>query len=239
MQHLAADPVLGYTLLACLFLTLVGLAAGLARSDAGALLRPEPAAQLAFAAALAFAVTMLRGTAEGGPWHGPALAALLAAGARLPLHLFALGYGPTAGLAAGGLYVALLAFAGAPVGAPEAVLAFELLLIGWFSIFPSPRAHRWAGPLDAALGATLASLTAGVATLRLAGGPGPAGWWAAWWGEHSGPLAGALLCAAVLFAFGPATYRALFPASRLAPAAGAERAPAADPPTGRGPEREA
>jgi hypothetical protein len=219
--RLLDDPILGYSLLAALFLVAVSLASGWVRLDFLAVLRPLGLLHVVLAVLVAVlllvAVQALR----------PALAASdaewlrqLAASAywpahglsRLPLYLLALGYGPTAGLLAAGLFAAFGA-----QGMPhwqEAVLGLELVLIGWLAIYPSPFRHRWAGPFNALVGYALAWLTAGVALLQLERGSVTLTNFVA---QQQPMIAGALLSVLLLFALGPTSYRTLFRLSRITP----------------------
>lgn len=87
----------------------------------------------------------------------------LAGISRLPLYIFALAYGPSAGLIAGLLF-APIAFLGLPAY-PELLLALELCILGWLAIVPSSFQHRWAGSFNAILAYALTFFSAGFAYL--------------------------------------------------------------------------
>jgi hypothetical protein len=219
--RLLDDPILGYSLLAALFLAAVSLASGWVRLDFLAVLRPLGllhvvlavlvavlllVAMQALRSALATSDTeWLRQLASSDYWPAHGLS-------RLPLYLLALGYGPTAGLLAAGLFAAFGA-----QGMPhwrEAVLGLELMLIGWLAIYPSPFRHRWAGPFNVLVGYALAWLTAGVALLQL---ERESVTLANFVIQQQPIVVGALLSGLLLFAAGPASYRAFFRLSRITP----------------------
>lgn len=202
---LSRDPILVYSLLAALFLALVSLSSGLVRLDLLALRRPEVLLHVGLAVALGVGLTVLaRPAGEGWPVGGLG---------RLPLYVVTLAYGPSVGLLSAALFAAFEAREGVAAW-PEAVLGLELLLLGWLAIYPSPRQHRWAGPLDAVLAYGLAWATAGVALLQWRTGEVlPATLWA----EVSTTAGGALAAALLLALLGPPAYRWLFPHSHIAP----------------------
>src|SRR5690606_38990748 len=116
--------------------------------------------------ALAFVLRALSEAAVGLP--DTLTVSLLAGLHRLPLYVVALAYGPSAGLLAAGLFSAFASSTLLP-GLDEAVLALELVVLGWLAIYPSPRSTRWAGPLNAALAYLLAWGTAGIAVMTSRG----------------------------------------------------------------------
>lgn len=214
--QLAGDPVLLYSLAAAALLAFVSLSSGLTRGDALALANPRILVRVLGAIAVAF---VLRALAENTVLSWPAgeaptaVASLLPALHRLPLYLVALAYGPTTGLLAGALFAAFASSTLLP-GAPEAVLALELAVLGWLAIYPSPRSTRWAGPLNAALAYLLAWGTAGIAMLAFGGGSVTLKSVIA---EHRVMLPGLAAVLVVLVLLGPAVYRAAFPRSRIGP----------------------
>lgn len=214
--QLSSDPILLYSLAAAALLVCVSLSSGLGRGDALALNNPRNLVRVLGAIALAF---VLRALAEGavaswpnGEAPGP-LAALLPGLHRLPLYLVALAYGPTTGLLSGALFAAFASSTLLP-GAPEAVLALELAVLGWLAIYPSPRTTRWAGPLNAGLAYVLAWGTAGVALLASSGSPITLETVVA---DHRLLLPGLAASLLLLPLFGPAAYRTAFPHSRIGP----------------------
>lgn len=203
------DPILGYSLLAALFLALVSITAGLARLDLAALGNPRPALMCALCVA---AAVLLRLLIYGDLQESPVDAAPMMAGLEhLPLLLAALAYGPTPGLVVAALYANFGAQGELPL-ARQGVLALELTLVGWLAIYPSPREHRWAGPLNVILGHTLAWATAGLALAQWQfGGLGTR----ALLEQHSGNWTGVIASALLLLLIRPAAYRWLFPQSRI------------------------
>jgi len=212
-QRLLGDPVLFYSTAAAVLLAAVSLATGLARGDVLVLVRPRSALGVLLAVALAFVITAAaewalgRGAAE---WVAGTLRAL----ARVPLYIVALAFGPGVGLVTGALFGAATAGGTFP-GTREALFTFELVVLGWLGIYPSPRVARWAGPLDVALARCLTWGTAGIAWLAYNRGTvdvvdliAASGRWP--WG--------ALVSAAALFVVSPRWYSALFPDSRVIPA---------------------
>jgi len=214
--QLSSDPVLLYSLAAAALLACVSLGSGLARADLLALANPRILVRVLGAIALAFVLRALAEDAAaswpGGEPPGP-LAAVLPGLHRFPLYVVALAYGPTTGLLAGALFAAFASSTLLP-GAPEAVLALELAVLGWLAIYPSPRTTRWAGPLDAGLAYLLAWGTAGVALLAAGGG---AVTWQQVVAEHRPMLPGLVVAMALLVSLGPAAYRAALPHSRIGP----------------------
>ena len=203
------NPILGYSLLAALFLALVSVTAGLARLDLAALGNPRPALMCALCVAAAVLLRLLiYGDLQEAPMQG---APLLAGLEHLPLLLAALAYGPTPGLVVAALYANFGAQGELPL-ARQGVLALELALVGWLAIYPSPREHRWAGPLNAILGYTLAWATAGLALAQWQfGGMGLE----ALLQQHTGTWPGVLAAAFLLLLIQPRAYGWLFPQSRI------------------------
>lgn len=217
---LSSDPLLGYSLLAAVFLAAVSLGSGWARLDFLAF-RPLGLLHLAVAVLLAAGLVVLGHLLDPKLTHGEVgWIKVLAAHqlwpldglSRLPLYLVTLGYGPSAGLLAAGLFAAFTAPSGA-LGWGEAVLALELVVLGWLAILPSPFNKRWAGPLGVLLAYGLAQLTGGLALLEAQTSQATA---AALW-QRQDALGGILLSVLLLFLLGPASYRQLFRGSRIAP----------------------
>lgn len=203
------DPRIVYSLAAAALLAAVSLVTGLGRRDFLPLLRPGALLRLCGALVAAFGLVLL---AELAP---VAAQEPLAGLARFPLLLIALAYGPSAGLLSGLLFAAVTA--GAPLpGWHEAIFTLELLILGWLALYPSPRAVRWAGPLNALLAHALATGTAGVALL-------------AWQGEavslrallqlQGAQLPGMVAAWLLLAAVGPRLYLRYLPNSRIEPGA--------------------
>lgn len=211
-NRIAGDPLLLYSLAAAALLALVSWSSGLARADLAALLRPRILLRVAGAVAVSFLVTVGARTLVDGT-QAPTLAALFEGVGRLPLYLVTLAYGPSIGLAAAALSVGFAAETALP-GWREAILALELVVLGWLAIYPSPRQARWAGPLDVALAHALAWGTGGVALLAFRYGEVLP---QRWWSEISTDLAPVAVAAALLLAFGPRFYQRAFPASRIVP----------------------
>ncbi len=222
-QRLADDPILFYSACAALILALVSLGTGLARGDVLVLFRPRGALSVLAAVALGFALVVAseRLAAAGAPasaaasaagWNAGWAAEVVAAAAPLPLLVVTLAFGPSVGLVSGVLFAAATA-RGAFPGVAEALFALELTVLGWLAIYPSPRAARWAGPLDAAFAHALTWSTAGVAWLTFRDG----GVTVAALAEASGtrPLS-LIVVTACLLLVGPRWYDAAFPRSRIA-----------------------
>jgi hypothetical protein len=145
------------------------------------------------------------------PWWVGALRGL----SRFPLYLVTLAYGPTVGIAAAALFAGFESSTLLP-GWPEAILALELAVLGWLAIYPSPRQSRLAGPFNALLAYALAWGTAGLALLEARTGAVTMG---GVWQQHRDTALGIVLSAVLLVLVSPATYRSVFPASRIAPRA--------------------
>jgi hypothetical protein len=167
LARAAADPLVRYALLGAAVLAAAALLGGWTRGDVRALARPSTwaavAAAVLAATALAAAGDRIGAVLPGG-WPLEGLR-------RFPLHLLALGYGPSPAVLAG------VAFAAVESGQPglagaEAVLVLELAAIGWIAIAPSPRRRRLAAPLAVLVGWGLATATLGLAG-RAADGASP------------------------------------------------------------------
>jgi hypothetical protein len=203
------DPILGYSLLAALFLAVVSVTAGLARLDLAALANPRPALACALCVAAAVLLRLLVYgdlTIAAGRAEPP-----LAGVERFPLLLAALAYGPTPGLVVAALY-ASFGSQGALPTAHQAVLGLELALAGWLAIYPSPRDHRWAGPVNGLIAYALAWTTAGLALAQWQSGDLSA---ANLLARHSGAWPGILASAVLLLAVSPSGYARFFPHSRI------------------------
>ncbi|MBS3934374.1 MAG: hypothetical protein KGZ35_08450 [Truepera sp.] len=213
VQLLQRDPVLGYSLLASLLLAAVSLSSGLARLDFVVLAKASVLLRMAFLVGLAAALRHLGETADNLLWQGAITGAW-----HLPLYLLALGYGPSVGLAAAGL----MAVIAVPSGWGEALLAHQLLILGWLAIYPSPRHYRWAGPLNVALAYGLTWITGGVAMTYVTTGAVQLSFF--WTGQQV-ELIGLALAMAALLLFGPNFYQSFFAASRLTPPAAPQTRP--------------
>lgn len=219
---LSADPFLLYTLIAALFLGFVSLWSGWRRKDFLTFFNAQGLFHIALAVLVAVGLLLLSQylsenvtlTADWGsfPWL-ESLRGL----SRLPLYIVALAYGPSAGLLAAALFASFATTTALP-GWPEAILALELLVLGWFAIAPSPRHSRWAGPFNALMAYFLAWSTAGSAMLQALTGEGIQ--WATHADYHTTFALGAGVSMLLLLFIGPKAYRYLFPNSRIAPKSG-------------------
>lgn len=208
-QLLQRDPVLGYSLLASLFLAAVSLSSGLARLDFLVLVKASALLRVVLLVGLAAALRVLGEVLQPPDtllWQGAADGAW-----QLPLYLLALGYGPSSGLVAAGL-IAAFAAQSVSLSWHEALLALKLVILGWLAIYPSPLQHRWAGPLNVALAFSLTWMTGGVALTYASTGTVDLG---TLWAEQQVALVGLALAMAALLLFGPSFYRSVFADSRL------------------------
>ncbi len=213
-ERLSGDPVVFYSACAALLLALVSLLTGLLRGDLLVLFRPRLALRVFGAVLLGFLLVAAAERLAGAgaeQWVSAGLRAL----ARVPLYVVALAFGPSVGLVGGALFAAATAGGGLP-GPAEALFAFELVVLGWLAIYPSPRMARWAGPFDMVVARTLTWGTAGVAWLTLRDGEvSIAGILEA---SSRWPW-GLLVAAAALYLIPPSWYAVAFPNSRIAPEA--------------------
>jgi len=206
VQLLQREPVLGYSLLASLLLAAVSLSSGLARLDLVVLAKASVLLRVVILVALAAG---LRTLSEGT--DNALLQGVITGAWQLPLYLLALGYGPSVGLAAAGLMAAITVSS----NWGEALLALQLLILGWLAIYPSPRHYRWAGPLNVALAYGLTWMTGGIALTYATSGAAQIAFWA----ERQPELVGLALAMAALLLFRPNFYRTFFAASQLTPPA--------------------
>lgn len=219
----SADPFLLYTLIAALFLGFVSLWSGWRRKDFLTFFNAQGLFHIALAVLLAFAIMLLSNylldtsALSFEPTYLPWLESLRGS-SRFPLYVVALAYGPSAGLLAAALFASFTTTTALPSW-PEAILALELLVLGWFAIAPSPRQHRWAGPFNALMAYFLAWSTAGSAMLQALTGEGVQ--WTSHATYHMTFALGAGVSMLLLVFIGPKAYRTLFPNSRIAPASNA------------------
>ncbi|MDZ7703590.1 MAG: hypothetical protein U5L04_03785 [Trueperaceae bacterium] len=220
---LRADPLLFYSLLAALLLFGSALAAGWARHDLVAVFAPAALLRVGLGVTAAVGLLVLQHGVVGGLEHlTPLLSPLgitplaatpdgwpLGGVSRLPLYVIALGYGPSAGLLAAGLYAA---FGG--LGVEALLLGLELTVVGWLAIFPSPRRHRLAGPFNVLLGFSLVAASAGIAWISWRDGAFSS---LAFWAQYQAQLGGVLLCALLLGLLPARFYRVVLVASPIAP----------------------
>jgi hypothetical protein len=220
LELFASDPFVGYTLLAALFLGLISLVSGWGKLDFMALFQPRALMHVTVAVLLAALLTL------GQRLFVPGDATLTTAGlvipaealqglSRLPLYLVALAYGPSIGLISAGLFAAFATTSG-NLGWSEAVLALELVTLGWFAIAPSPFKVRWAGPLNVMLSYFLAWATGGSAFLQYTTQRGMD--FSTHLNYHLPILLGVALSALFLLFVGPELYKQAFKDSRIAPA---------------------
>lgn len=216
IQGASADPFLFYTLVAAGFLAVVSLGSGFVRSDFLAVVRPQGLLHVSLAVLAAFLVVLLADALQprleigaDGLWLET-----LRGLSRFPLYVVTLAYGPSAGLLAAGLFAAFATNSTLP-GLPEAVLALELVVLGWFALAPSPRTSGWAGPFDALLAYFLTWSTGGAALLQASSGNGTL--LAAHLAYHQNTALGIALSMTLLFLVTPGAYKRFFPHSRIAP----------------------
>ncbi len=134
----------------------------------------------------------------------------LAGISRLPLYIFALAYGPSAGLVAGILFSPIHA-----LGMPsymELLLVLELCILGWLAIVPSSYQSRWAGSFNVLLAYALIFFSAGFAYLLWQGLPLN---FDSFWRYLHPSLGGVLLSSILLFLFGPKFFKKSFPTSGI------------------------
>lgn len=210
-EVVANDPFLFYALLATSVLAAASLLSGWLRGDVLAAVRPQGLFRISVAVVTAFILVWLGYSAGGAE---TVIGNLLIGLSRFPLYVIALAYGPSAGLLAAGLFAAF-ATTGLLPGWSEAVLALELVVLGWFALEPSPRRHRWAGPLNAAVAYLLAWATGGSALLQAASGDGMS--LGAHLAYHLPGLPGVILSMALLALVSPDLYERFFPTSRIKP----------------------
>jgi hypothetical protein len=217
------DPFFVYTLVAALFLGAVSLVTGWLRLDFMAVFQPKGLFHIAIAVIVAMVLSLLSQTptliasvATGEAFTLSTVAPSLLRGlSRLPLYVVALAYGPTAGLVAAGLFAAFATTSGT-LGWAEAVLALELVVVGWFAIAPSPFKLRWAGPMNVVLAYFLTWATGGSAFLQHQTGQAMS--LSTHWAYHQTLLWGVGLSVLLLFLVRPQLYQTLFGGSRIAPA---------------------
>ncbi|MEM7737688.1 MAG: hypothetical protein AAF267_18065 [Deinococcota bacterium] len=221
LSFLSHDPVLTYSLIAALFLGLAAIISGLTRLDFIAVFHPHGLLTIVTAVASAVVLMLLAGGLEqlttNLPWVWvsdlPQTNFPLAGTWRLPLYLVALAYGPSAGLLTAGLFAAFAVSSGTPSW-PEALFAFELGVVGWLAIAPSPYTYRWAASFNILLAHLLTTITAGFALLQWQYGEitlsGLQTLWEPTWG-------GVLLAAYIVSYLSPNVYTRLFAGSRVQP----------------------
>lgn len=134
----------------------------------------------------------------------------LAGISRLPLYIFALAYGPTAGLVAGLIFSPIHAL-GLP-GYVELLLVLELCVLGWLAIVPSSFQNRWAGSFNVLLAYALIFFSGGFAYLLWQGLPLNLD---SFWRYLHPSLGGVLLSSILLFLFGPKFFKKSFPTSGI------------------------
>ncbi len=213
------DPFFVYTLVAALFLALVSLITGWLRLDFVAVFQPKGLFHIAIAVILAMVLSLLSQTsapftANATTGETSLTLSVLRGLSRLPLYVVALAYGPTAGLVVAGLFAAFATTSGT-LGWAEAVLALELVVLGWFAIAPSPFKLRWAGPMNVILAYFLTWATGGSAYLQHL--TKQAMDFSTHWSYHQTLLLGVVLSLIMLFFLRPQFYRKFFTASRIAP----------------------
>lgn len=224
------DPFFAYTLVAALLLALVSLATGWLRLDFLAVFQPKGLFHIAVAVILAIALSFLSQTstlpftANATSGDTSLTLSALRGLSRLPLYVVALAYGPTAGLISAGLFAAFATTSGT-LGWAEAVLALELIVLGWFAMAPSPFKLLWAGPLNVVLAYFLTWATGGSAFLQHV--TGQAMDLNTHWTYHQNLLLGVGLSVVVLFFVRPSFYQKFFPNSRISPPR--EQVPTAEP----------
>ena len=211
LEVVTNDPFLFYALLATSVLAAASLLSGWLRGDVIAAVRPQGLFRISIAVVTAFILVWL-GYGAGGA--DTVMGNLLVGLSRFPLYVIALAYGPSAGLLAAGLFAAF-ATTGLLPGWSEAVLALELVVLGWFALEPSPRRYRWAGPLNAAVAYLLAWATGGSALLQAASGDGMS--LGAHLAYHLPILPGVVLSMALLALVSPDLYERFFSTSRIKP----------------------
>ena len=96
VSALFVEPLVGYSLLAAVFLALVALASAWKRLDFLAIVRPIGLLQVTFAVIVSIALLFLELRFDTAQW-------MFAGISRLPLYLLVLAYGSSAGLVAAGL----------------------------------------------------------------------------------------------------------------------------------------
>jgi hypothetical protein len=225
ISFLSQDPVLTYSLIAALFLGAVALITGIMQLDFVAVLQPQGLLAVVVSVFAGIVLMVLAGGLEylvaQLPWvwvqdllqpRSP-LTNILTSSWRLPLYVVALAYGPSAGLVSAGLFAAFAASTGPPSWL-EVIFAFELVVVGWLAIAPSPYKHGWAASFNILLAHLLTTITAGFALLQ--GQYGEITLTGLW--ELQGEaLGGVLLSAFAVSYLGPVVYMRLFATSRIRP----------------------
>jgi hypothetical protein len=220
LEFFERDPFFVYTFLAAVFLALVALLTGWLRLDFLAVFRPRGLFCVTLAVILAMALSLLSQTSlapftvSAATGDSSLTLSVLRGLSRLPLYVIALAYGPTAGLVSAGLFAAFATTSGTLSWA-EAVLALELVVLGWFAIAPSPFRLQWAGPMNVGLAYFLTWATGGSALLQHT--TGQAMELNTHWTYHQHWLLGVGLSIVLLFFLRPNLYQKFFPDSRISP----------------------
>ncbi|HET9027581.1 MAG TPA: hypothetical protein VFN07_08665 [Trueperaceae bacterium] len=211
-HRITDDPILFYSACATVLLGLFALGTGLARGDFLVLTRPRSVLRVLGAVISGFLLLLLADNLV--PATAPAwVIGSAAATSRVPLYVIALAFGPSVGLLAGALFAAATA-GGVFPGMTETLFTFELIVLGWLAIYPSPRVARWAGPFDVIMAHVLTWGTAGILWLTYQEG-----------GVSVGSLLSAsaqwpaelLVAAGITYLVAPRWYAVAFPHSRVEP----------------------
>jgi len=132
----------------------------------------------------------------------------------LPLIIITIAYGPSIGLLAVALFLALTPPAGV-FNWRDAVIMLEFVVLGWWAIYPSSFQQRWAGPANLLISYILVWGTAGSALFHSQGLDIRD--WRVHYAYHQNYLPALLISILFLFLPGPKLFKLLFANSRIQP----------------------
>ncbi len=210
-----ADFVLTITLALSVFLAIISLFSGWRRKDFMVFAKPRAFTTIGLGILFSLILRFLeRSTFANFSLDFLPINNIFLGISHLPLIILAIAYGPSVALFSTALFIAVTT-QNYDFNWLDAVLMLELVVLGWWAIYPSSFQKRWAGPINLIITYILVWGTAGTAYFHSQGLDVRD--WRTHFNYHQNYIFSLLISVIFLLLIGPKVFSKLFPDSRIIP----------------------